>query len=206
MYLFLHVSASDSFKLISISCNTPIEKLFSHGSNQFLNSLILMLLLFFVSPLPHWQSVSLWGLFSSKETKKMSFRERSVNRECGYGAHAIFGQKLPNTGVVWASVLINHSSWHGQTHWKSLQKNSLKPNTASYNNASWCTDTDVFLEHSPSGGKAVLQGAHPPECNFFHGPPFTFIKMNDLNLNWHIIIKVHWSHYYSHLVLYIVWV
>lgn len=29
------------------------------------------------------------------------------------------------------------------------KKNSLKPNTASHN-ASWCTDTDRFLEHSSS--------------------------------------------------------
>ena len=28
----------------------------------------------------------------------------------------------------------------------------LKPNTASHNNASWYSDTDGFLEHSPIGG------------------------------------------------------
>ena len=31
---------------------------------------LLVLLLFFVSPLPHLQNISLWGLFSSRETKK----------------------------------------------------------------------------------------------------------------------------------------
>ena len=35
---------------------------------------------------------------------------------------------------------------------ESLQKNSLKPNAASHSSASWYTDTDGFLEHSPSGG------------------------------------------------------
>ena len=33
---------------------------------------LLVLLLFFVSPLPHQQSISLWGLFSPRETKKSS--------------------------------------------------------------------------------------------------------------------------------------
>ena len=37
-------------------------------------------------------------------------------------------------------------------------KNSLKPNSASYNNASWYTDTDGFLEHSPSGGSLYYKG------------------------------------------------
>ena len=32
-----------------------------------------------------------------------------------------------------------------------LKKNSLKLNVASHNNTSWYTDTDGFLEHSPSG-------------------------------------------------------
>ena len=31
-----------------------------------------------------------------------------------------------------------------------FKKNSQNPNAASHNNASWHTDTDVFLEHSPS--------------------------------------------------------
>ena len=46
----------------------------------------------------------------------------------------------------------------------SFQKNLLKPNTASHNNASWYTDTNGFPEHSPSRG-SLLQGACPPEDN-----------------------------------------
>ena len=60
-----------------------------HHSKQFLNSSILMpsvLLLFFVSPLPHQQNSSLWGIFSSGETLSM----------------------------VWAGALIGHPSWNGQ--------------------------------------------------------------------------------------------
>ena len=33
-----------------------------------------------------------------------------------------------------------------------VKKNSLKLNTATHNNASWYTDLDGFLEHSPSKG------------------------------------------------------
>ena len=54
--------------------------------------------------------------------------------------------------AVWAGALVEYPSWNGQTQWKSLQKNSLKLNTASHNNTSWYTDTDGFLEHSPSQG------------------------------------------------------
>ena len=69
----------------------------------------------------------------------------------GHGGHAIFAQKLLSTqGVVgrcagkslimkWANALK-----------ESKKKNSLKQNAASHNNASWYTDTDGFLEHSPS--------------------------------------------------------
>ena len=38
------------------------------------------------------------------------------------------------------------------------KKGSLKPNTASHNNASWYTDTDGLLEHSPSEGSLYYKG------------------------------------------------
>ena len=60
--------------------------------------------------------------------------------------------------TVWAGVLVYHPSWNGQTRCKSLPKNSLKPNTASHNNASWYIDTDGFLEHSPSRGSLYYKG------------------------------------------------
>ena len=51
-------------------------------------------------------------------------------------------------------------------------QNSVKPNAASHNNASWYTHTDGFLEHSLVG-KPVLQGAHLPGENsgFWGGSP-----------------------------------
>ena len=36
--------------------------------------------------------------------------------------------------------------------------NPLKPNAASHSNASWCTDADGFLEHSPSRGSLYYKG------------------------------------------------
>ena len=38
-----------------------------------------------------------------------------------------------------------------------FKKISLKPNAASHNNASWYTDTDGLLEHSPSEGNLCYE-------------------------------------------------
>ena len=68
-----------------------------------------------------------------------------------------------------------------------FKKISLKLNTASHNNASWCTDADGFLEHYPSRGhlyykRPALQRMIP----VLGGPPLYLInmykvKINDLN-------------------------
>ena len=129
---------------------------------------LLVLLLLFVSRLPHWQNVSLWVLFSSGETTISHSGWGQVNREGGIGVMLFLVKNWTLSGV-WAGALVNHPSWNGQMHWKSLQKNSLKLNAASHNNASWCTDTDSFLEYSASEGKPVLEGACPPEDNYLLG-------------------------------------
>ena len=41
---------------------------------------------------------------------------------------------------------------------KVFKKYSLKPNTASHNNASWYTGTDGFLEYTPSGESLNYKG------------------------------------------------
>ena len=41
---------------------------------------------------------------------------------------------------------------------KSLQKNSLKPDAASHNKASWNTGAGGFLEHSPGGESLYYKG------------------------------------------------
>ena len=43
-------------------------------------------------------------------------------------------------------------------HFESLQKYSLKLNTAAHNTASWSTDTDGYLEHLPSRGSLYYKG------------------------------------------------
>ena len=115
-----------------------------------------VLLLVFVSPLPHWQNVSLWGLFSFRKTKKGCLGVRTGG--WGMGVMPSGGKSCWTLSTVWAGVLVNHPSWNGPTHWKSLQKNPLKPNTASQNTTSWHTDTDGFLEHSSSGEACTTRG------------------------------------------------
>ena len=39
-----------------------------------------------------------------------------------------------------------------------FKKNSLKSNAASHNTTSWYSDTDGFLEHSPSKGSLYYKG------------------------------------------------
>ena len=52
------------------------------------------------------------------------------------------------------------------------KKKSLKPNAASHNNASWCADTDGFLEYSPSKESLYYKGpALQKIIPDFLGPP-----------------------------------
>ena len=114
--------------------------IFSIAQNSFwTHQFLLMLLLFFVSLLPHWNKVSLWGFFSPWETKKVTQGEIGWIGRVGHGGHAGFGQKLLNTQhsvgncarklpiLKWANVLLKESS----------KKSSLKRNAASRSNASW---------------------------------------------------------------------
>ena len=55
---------------------------------------------------------------------------------------------------------------------RAFKKNSPKPNTASHNNSSWYTDTDGFLEHSPSEGVLYYKGPALQKIILdFLGPP-----------------------------------
>ena len=122
--------------------------IFFHCSKQSLNSLILMLFsasAFFVCLfyLSHMGKTFLFENFFhlNKQQQKVIWGEI---RWIGRVRHCW------TLSVVWAGELINHPSWHGQTCWKSVQKNSLKTDRASHSNANWYTDTDGFLEHAPS--------------------------------------------------------
>ena len=109
---------------------------------------LLVLLPFFVSPLPQWQNVSLWKFFSSRGNKK-KIHSGMIGwiRRLGHGGRVICAQKLLNLSMVWAGVLIYHPPWNGQIE-RVFKKHSLKLNAASHKSASWYTDTDRFLEHS----------------------------------------------------------
>ena len=103
---------------------------FSTAQNRFLNFSILMpfstsVLFCFISSIS--VNISLWGLFSSGETKKSHSEWDQVNREGGAWGSCHFGWKtdrhsVPHGSMVWAGVLINHPSWNGQIHGKSLHK------------------------------------------------------------------------------------
>ena len=62
---------------------------------------------------------------------------------------------------------------------ESLQKNSLTPNADCHNNAIWYTDTDGFLEHSPSGGNLYYKGPTLQKVIlvFFLVPPYTSVAL-----------------------------
>ena len=151
---------------------------FSAAQNSFWTErfwCLSVLLMFFISPLPHWQKVSLWGLFLSRETttKKCHLGQVLVNRKGAAWGSSVFGQKLLNTqrcGVGGGAYKSPIMKWASAL--KVFKRNSLKPNAASHNNASWYTDTDGFLEHSPSG-RSLYHKGHVPQKLIpgFWGPP-----------------------------------
>ena len=145
----------------------------------------LLVLLPFCFTSPTSAKCFLLGLLSSKETNEM--RHSSwigwIGR-VGPRGHAGFGQNCWTLSVVWAGVLLNHPPWNGQMHWKRLQKkkkNSLKPNTASHNNASRYTETNGLLEHSPSGGSLYYKGSALQKIipGFFGSPHRTFALITE---------------------------
>ena len=112
--------------------------------------------------------------FFIQEANKKVTRVRSVNREGGHrGVLPFLVKNCWTLSTVWAFALENHPSRNGRTWWKSLQKKSLKPNAASYNNASQYTNTVRFLEHSPSPGGLYYKGPTLQERVSFWGrsPP-----------------------------------
>ena len=69
-------------------------------------------------------------------------------------------------------------------------KKSLKPNAASHNNASWYTNTDGFLEHSPSRGSLYYKGSALQKVIpiFWGGPPLVFYKEHNVNYTFFFLI------------------
>ena len=58
--------------------------------------------------------------------------------------------------TVWAGTLVNYPHEMGKCVERDFKKLKLK--AASHTTTSWYTDTDWFLEHSPSGGDLYYKG------------------------------------------------
>ena len=113
---------------------------------------LLVLLLFFVSSLLHRQNIFLWGLLSPGETKKKSPGARLGEWErSGKGVMLFLVKNCWTLSAMWADMLINHPSWNGQTS-ESLQNKYTAVEHSFSQQHLLVHDTDVFLEHSPSGG------------------------------------------------------
>ena len=120
---------------------------------------LLVLLLFFVSPLLWRQNVSLWGLFWSRTPKKNCLGWDRVKSEGGHGGHAGFGQKLLNT----QHSVGRHTCKSPIMKWANTLKESLKTTHRSRTQPLTippaCTLIQVY--HPPSKGSLYcIQGAH----------------------------------------------
>ena len=135
------------FKLQSPSNYSPFDVIrllrrFFHCSKQFLNSLILMplvLLPFFVLPLPYQQNISLWGLFSSWETNKQKCHlgQDRVNRkgeELGGGVKLFLVKICWTFSAVWCSCKSPIIKWtntlkesSNKIHWGQMQPLTTPP-------------------------------------------------------------------------------
>ena len=123
-----------------------LSRCFFHCSEQFLNSSILMpfsAAAIFLFHLFYTDKTFPFEDFFIQGNKKVTWGEIWWIGKVRHGGHTILVKNYWTFSMVWTGVLINHPSWNGQTRWKSLQKNALKPNTASRNNTSWYTDTWV---------------------------------------------------------------
>ena len=112
---------------------------FFHCSNSFWTCQFwyLLVLLPFFSPLPHRQNVSLWGLFSSRETKTSHLGWDWVNREGGAWGSCCSGSKTAGHSaqcgqvdshkspiMKWASVLKESSK---RIHWSQTHPLTTVP-------------------------------------------------------------------------------
>ena len=97
-------------------------------------------------------------------------------RRMRHGGHAVLGQKLLNTqhGVGRCSRKSPVMRWANT--FRVFEKSSLKLNAASHNSASWHTDTDGLLEHSPSRGSLYYKGPTLQKIIPFSGDPPSYVK------------------------------
>ena len=97
--------------------------------------------------------------FFIQANKKCRLEWGRVNGEGGGWGSCHLVKNCWKISTVLADVLTNHSSWNEPMSWKSLQKKFTKAERSLSHNTSWCTDTDGFLEHSPSRGSLCYKGS-----------------------------------------------
>ena len=124
------------------------SKQFFHCSTQFLNSSILVLLLFFCftsSTLA--KHFPLRTFFHGGNKNVAQGKVRWIGR-VGHGGHAVFAQKLLNTQL---SV--------GRYTFESSPQKFTEAEHSLSQQCQPVPDTDRFLEHSPSGGNLYYKGS-----------------------------------------------
>ena len=187
----------------------PIENFFhcsSFWTCQFW--CLLVFLPFFVSPLPYQQNVSLWGLFSLRKQKEVTWGKTGWIGRVGLGGHYVFGQKLLNTqcNVGRCARKSPILKW----------ANSLKESSNKFTEANRSLSQQCLLVHCyrlvprilTQQGKPVLQGACPSEDNseiflcsplvhLRHLPISVWIGMHR-NIKWMLTIS-----YYMWAIIYL---
>ena len=96
----------------------------------------------------------IWG----NKLKKSQLGWDQVSRRGGAWGSGRFWSITTEHSVWCGQVLIHHQHKMGKWIERVLKKNALKLNAASHNHAGWSTDTDGFLEHSPSGRSLDSKG------------------------------------------------
>ena len=155
------------FKLQSLSKYSPFDvihllRCFSIAQNSFWTCqfwCLSVLLPFLSSHLFHVdKTFSSEDFFHPWKQQKVTWGETAWIGRVGHRGSAVFGQKLLNIQHSVGRCAHKSLIMKWETLKESSKKNSLKPNEASHNNTSWYTDTDGFLEHSPSGGSLYYKG------------------------------------------------
>ena len=141
---------------------------------------LLVLLQFFFSP-PHWQNISPGGHFSPRETKSHLGRDW-VNREGGARGSSCFWSETTEHCSVGRGARESPIMKWANALTESSKNIPLKPSAASHTTTNWCTDTDGFLEHSPSSGSLYYKGPALQKIilGFFGIPPCTLCYFKTL--------------------------
>ena len=110
---------------------------------------LLVLLLFFVSPLPHGKMFPFQDYFYLGK-QKMLLGQDWVNREGGAWEPCCFWSKLLNAAMCVSRCACKLPIMKWVPSMKESSKKFTEAKCSCHINISWYIDTDGFLEHSPS--------------------------------------------------------